>query len=176
LKTTQIAIVLLLLMTQSLAAWSFNLAPQKVPFAVPDVSFTSQKKQHSLAEYKGQKVMLWLFSTWCHTCVASVKAMQAKRDLWQKTGLLILAVRNFDNGGYPGADMPAFMKKFAPQVSNLDNWIIGEASKQMDQKLNARKFPDIYFLIDKKGWVQTVSTAPNVTMGKILVFATGTSK
>lgn len=169
-------VVLLLLTTQSLTAWSFDLAPQKVPFAAPDISFTSQAKQHSLVKYKGQKVMLWLFSTWCHTCVASVKAMQKNQDTWAKTGLVILALRNFNNGGYPGADMPAFIQKFAPQVKKLVNWVLGEASQQMDQKLNAKKFPDIYFLINKEGWVQTVNTAPNVTMDKILKFAHGTSQ
>jgi len=77
--------------------------------------------------------------------------------------LVILALRNFDNGGYPGAGMPTFMQQIAPQVKGLDNWIIGEASKQMDQKLNEKKFPDIYFLIDEKGWVQTVNTAPKTS-------------
>jgi len=120
--------------------------------------------------------MLWLFSTWCHTCVVSVKAMQEKQALWEKSGMIILALRNFDNGGYPGVDMPTFMRKFSPQLINLDNWIIGQASKQMDQKLNQRKFPDIYFLIDEKGWVRTVNTAPNISMDVILKFANGISQ
>jgi len=165
----------LILMSQSLAAWSFNLAPQKVPFAIPNVSFTSQSKQHSLSDYKGKKVILWLFSTWCHTCVASVKAMQKNQVLWNKTGLVILALRNYDNGGYPGVNMPAFMQKFAPKVKSLNNWVIGEASQQMDEKLNAKKFPDIYFLIDENGIVQSVNTAPNISMDIILKFANGST-
>lgn len=141
-----------------------------------DVSFTSQAKQHLLAEYKGHKVMLWLFSTWCHTCVAGVKAMQKKQAALKKTGMVIVALRNFNNGGYPGADMLAFMQRFAPRLKNLDNWIIGEASKQMNRELNQKKFPDIYFLIDEKGWVRAVNTAPNVSMNLILKFAAGVSK
>ncbi|GMR05774.1 MAG: hypothetical protein BMS9Abin25_0349 [Gammaproteobacteria bacterium] len=164
-------VVLLLFMTQSLTAWSFNLAPEKVPFTAPDVRFSSQGGEHSLTEYKGRKVMLWLFSTWCHTCVASVKAMQKKQATWEKTGLEILVLRNYKNGGYPGVDMPAFIQRFAPQVKQTNAWTIGEASQQMDQKLNAKKFPDIYFLIDEKGWVQAVNTAPNITMDVILKFA-----
>jgi len=166
----------LLLMSQSLVAWSFNLAPQKLPFFVPNVSFTSQSKQYSLSDYKGKKVVLWLFSTWCHTCVASVKAMQKNQALWEKTGLVILALRNYDNGGYPGVGMPAFMQKFAPDVKSLNNWITGEASQQMNEKLNAKKFPDIYFLIDENGIVQSVNTAPNRTMKLISVFAKGSNQ
>ena len=158
---------------QPLTAWAFNLSPQKLPFVVSDVSFTAQSKQHSLAEYKGKKVMLWLFSTWCHTCVASVKAMQKKQTTWKKSGIVIIALRNFDNGGYPGVDMPTYMRKFAPQLKNYDNWITGQASRKMDQILNQKKFPDIYFLIDEKGRVRTVNTAPNISMDVILKFAQG---
>jgi len=117
--------------------------------------------------------MLWLFSTWCHTCVASIKVMQEKQTDWKKTGLVILAIRNYNNGGYPGPDMSEFIQKFAPQIKNMNNWVIGEATEEMYHKLNARKFPDIYFLIDKKGFVQVVSTAPTATMNKILNFSRG---
>ncbi len=175
-KALKLMIFLLLLMVQPLTAWSFNLSPQKLPFLIPDASFTSQSNRHSLAEYKGHKVMLWLFSTWCHTCVAGVKAMQKKQAVWKKTGMVIIALRNFNNGGYPGVDMPTFMQRFAPRLKNLDNWITGEASKRMNQDLNQKKFPDIYFLIDEKGWVRAVNTAPNISMNLILKFASGTSQ
>lgn len=117
--------------------------------------------------------MLWMFSTWCHTCVAGVQVMQEKQATWEKTGLVILAVRNHNNGGYPGADMSAFMQKVAPQLLNEKNWVIGEATAKMYQQLNAKKYPDIYFLIDEKGLVQTVSTAPTASLDKILNFAHG---
>ena len=64
--------------------------------------------------------MLWLFSTWCHTCVASIKVMQEKQTDWKKTGLVILAIRNYNNGGYPGPDMSEFIQKFAPQIKNMN--------------------------------------------------------
>ena len=163
----------ILLFTLSVSAGAFNLAPQKLPFSAANLSFTSQGKQHTLSEYKGKKVMLWLFSTWCHTCVASVKAMQKQQAIWEKSGIVILALRNYKNGGYPGVDMPAFMQRFAPDVKKLNNWVIGEASEKMDEMLNKKKFPDIYFLIDQKGFVQMVNTAPNVTMKKIINFANG---
>ena len=157
----------------SITAWSLDLAPAKLPFSVTDLNFNSQQSSLSLSEYKGRKVMLWLFSTWCHTCVASVRAMQKQQTIWNKNGLVVLALRNYKNGGYPGVNMVDFMQKFAPQTARFDNWIIGEASEQMDARLNKKKFPDIYFLVDENGMVQAVDTAPNITMQKIIRFATG---
>lgn len=120
--------------------------------------------------------MLWLFSTWCHTCVAGVQVMQEQQATWEKSGLIILAIRNHNNGGYQGPDMPVFMQKIAPRMVNMNNWVTGEATEKMYHQLNAKKFPDIYFLIDEKGFVQVVSTAPTATMNKILNFARGASK
>ncbi len=166
-------IIFLVLITTSMAAWSLDLSPEKLPFSVAASSFSSQNKQHLLSEYQGKKVMLWLFSTWCHTCVASVKAMQKNQAILKKNGLVILALRNYNNGGYPGVSMAEFMKKFAAEVIGQKNWVIGEASKQMDKKLNPKKFPDVYFLIDEQGLVKAVNTAPNRTMKTILAFAAG---
>ena len=171
-NTTRL-LLFLLFITPSMATWSFNLSPEQLPFSVSELNFLSQSKSVPLSQYKGKKVMLWLFSTWCHTCVASVKAMQKKQTIWQKKGLIILALRNYENGGYPGVSMAAFLKRFGPQIPGFDNWIIGNASKEMDKKLNAKKFPDIYFLIDEEGLVQTVNTAPNRTMKIILNFING---
>lgn len=175
-KAISIAMVLFVMFTQSSSAGLFDLAPQELPYSMPDVRFISESKPHSLTEYKGRKVMLWLFSTWCHTCVAGVKVMQDNQAIWEKTGLVVLAVRNHNNGGYPGLDMPAFMKKIAPQLMNKKNWVIGEATAEMDQKINTKKFPDIYFLIDENGMVQNVSTAPTATLKQIIKFAQGGSQ
>tara|TARA_R110002095_G_scaffold24802_2_gene25801 strand:- start:856 stop:1362 length:507 start_codon:yes stop_codon:yes gene_type:complete len=166
----------LLVLSQSASAGFFDLAPQPLPYAAPEVQFISQATPHNLSGYKGHKVMLWLFSTWCHTCVAGVQVMQEQQATWEKSGLIILAIRNHNNGGYQGPDMPVFMQKIAPRMVNMNNWVTGEATEKMYHQLNAKKFPDIYFLIDEKGFVQVVSTAPTATMNKILNFARGASK
>lgn len=115
--------------------------------------------------------MLWLFSTWCHTCVAGVKALRKNQVTLEKNGLIILALRNYNNGGYPGVKMTTFMQKFAPQVKSYPNWIIGESSEKMYDTLNANKFPDVYFLINEKGEVESVDTAPNRNMKAIIKFS-----
>ena len=164
---------LILVATQVSGAWSLNLADRKLPYIAPAAAFHSQGNKQTLAAYRGRKVMLWLFSTWCHTCAVGVKAMAGKRSYWQQQDLVILAVRNHQNGGYPGPSITAFVQRFGGTVARAPNWVLGEASAEMDRLYNARKFPDIYFLIDEKGMVQTVSTAPAVTMDKITMFAEG---
>jgi len=168
-------IVVLLLCLMSISnAWSFSLTDKTLPYASPDVSFVSSDgKEHRLDEYQGKKTMLWLFSTWCHTCVAGVKALEKKQTILEKQGLVILAIRNHNNGGYPGADMLNFMKKFSQKSVDSDNWVLGEASVQLYQQMNPLKYPDIFFLIDEKGLIQKVSTAPNINMKSILGFAQG---
>ncbi len=161
------------LWAQSASAGFFDLAPQPVPYPAPDVQFSSQSKMHTLADYKGKKVMLWMFSTWCHTCVAGLHALQKQQAILKNKALAVLAIRNYNNGGYPGVRMPEFIDKFAPALKKEKNWVFGEASQAMYQQINAKKYPDIYFLIDEKGMVQTVSTAPNASMDKIMAFIKG---
>jgi len=155
-------------------AWGLSLTDKTLPYMAPDVSFQATGKQHSLKEYRGRKVMLWMFSTWCHTCVAGVKALEKKQALLENQGLIILSIRNNNNGGYPGPDMLNFMKKFGPYALASNNWVLGESSADMYKQLNPVKYPDIYFLIDEKGMIQIVDTAPNLTMKSVLRFANGT--
>ena len=120
-KALSLGVVLLLVLVHPALAGFFDLSPRELPYPAPDVRFTSGSKSHALKEYKGHKVMLWMFSTWCHTCVASIKLMQEQQVIWKKTGLVILAVRNVDNDGIPGLDMPAFIQKFAPLLAKENN-------------------------------------------------------
>lgn len=62
------------------------------------------------------------------TCVASVRAMQDNETIWDKTGFIILALRNHDNGDSAGLGMSAFMQKIAPQIKDFNNWVLGEAT------------------------------------------------
>jgi len=157
-------------------AWALTLTKKALPYAAPDISFKSNGQTLSLKKYQGQRVLLWMFSTWCHTCVAGVKALEKQQDALEKSGLKILAIRNYNNGGYDGLDMPNFMKKFGPYTLTSHNWVLGESSPEMYKQLNPIKFPDIYFLIDEQGQIQVVNTAPNLTMNKIVNFASSATQ
>ena len=173
-KTARVIIALLLLMSSAGWSWPFGASGAPTPpFAAADAAFSSQSKQFSLAQFKGRKVMLWLFSTWCSTCIPGLKALVANQPQWKQNGVVILALKNFKNGGYPGPSVDEFAARFGAPVLQAPNWTFGDASAEMDTRYNARKFPDIYFLIDEQSVVQVVSTAPAVTLGEIMKFAAG---
>lgn len=156
------------------AAGMLELADRPLPYPMPAVEYTSGHQAHSLAELKGRRYMLWLVSTWCHTCVASLRVMSEANDQLAKRGFTIVLVRNHGNDGAPGPDARGFVARFAPGLLDAPNWRFGEASAQMKQTLNPRQYPDIYFLVDEQGRVQRVSTAPTVTLDRILAFARAT--
>jgi len=78
-KTRATWIVFLFVWAHPASAGFFDLSSQALPYPVPDEKFTNQSTQQTLSDYKGKKIMLWMFSTWCHTCVAGVKEMQKDR-------------------------------------------------------------------------------------------------
>lgn len=174
LKTGNLTFVLLAALAAPAAAGMLDLADRPLPYPMPAVEYMSGEQARSLAELKGRRYMLWLVSTWCHTCIVSLRAMSEANDQLAKQGFTVVLVRNHDNDGAPGPDARDFAGRFAPRLLDAANWRFGEASAQMKQTLNPRQYPDIYFLVDERGRVQAVSTAPTVTLDRILGFARAT--
>jgi len=156
-----------------LAAWDLNLSEKALPYPAPEGLFVSQGKVLPIEKYRGHKVMLWLFSTWCHTCVVAAKSLEKNNAGLQKNGLTILALRNYKNGGNSGLSIEQFIEKFVPSMTQAENWVLGEASAQLDNAYNARHYADVYFLIDEQGMVQVVSTSPAATLSTIKKFIKG---
>lgn len=173
-KTRGLALVLLVALAAPAAAGMLDLADRPLPYPMPAVTFTSGEQARSLAAFEGRRYMLWLVSTWCHTCIASLRMMDKANDRLAKQGFTIVLVRNHDNDGAPGPDARGFAHRFAPKLLDAANWRFGEASAQMKQTLNPRQYPDVYFLVDERGRVQAVSTAPTATLDRILGFARAT--
>ena len=144
-----------------------------LPIAAPDAAFVSDTRQHTIAAFKGGKVMLWLLSTWCSSCGVGMQALVEKQPQLRRTGLTILALKNYENGGYPGPSLDDFVEQFGGSLRHAPNWIFGDASKALAAEYNARNYPDIYFLIDEQGMVQGVNGAPAATLDTIMMFATG---
>ncbi|HDP90190.1 MAG TPA: redoxin domain-containing protein [Thioalkalivibrio sp.] len=169
--TWRLALALLMAVAAPVAAGMLDLADRALPYPMPDATFTRDGQTHSLTELKDRRYMLWLVSTWCHTCIASLRVMEHARNELSRHGFQVLLVRNHDNDGAPGPDAHGFARRFAPALLDTSNWRFGEASAQMKRQLNPRQYPDIYFLVDERGLVQAVSTAPTVTLDMILDFA-----
>lgn len=124
-----------------------------------------------VSDYRGEKVMLWFFATWCSSCKAGAQALQANNDQLQNVN--VIAVKTYGNAGYRGPSTQTFAQQAAPQLLRADNWVWGDASKEATQIFNPQNRPDIYYLIDEDGTIQVKSDAPAATIGQIKEFAQG---
>ena len=132
---------------------------------------TTAGKTLSTATLQGRPTLLWLLSTWCGSCAAGLQTLARHAGVLQKAGLRIVVLRNYRNDGYPGMHIGQFVSEVLPHFTPPQNWILGQASRQLGKRYNAKHYPDIYFLIDAKGRIQAVDSAPSATLKKILSFA-----
>lgn len=122
-----------------------------------------------LSDFQGQKVMLWLFATWCESCKQGARVLQENND--QLGDVQIAGVKTADNGGYDGPSVREFVQSFAPSLLDADGWTWGTSSQQTTDTYNPQNRPDVYYLIDEDGTIQTQSTAPAATIDQIVQFA-----
>lgn len=138
----------------------------------PAASFTtSSGKRLSTATLEGHPTLLWLLSTWCESCATGLQTLAQHAGVLRETGLRVVILRNYRNDGYRGLRIGKFVSKVLPHFIPPKNWILGQASRSLGERYNARHYPDIYFLINAKGRVQAVDSAPSATFEKILSFA-----
>lgn len=126
-----------------------------------------------LADYRGQKVMFWVFATWCPSCKKAAQALQKNNDKLQN--IQITGLKTHGNAGYNGPSISEFAQQYAPQLVDADNWVWGDLSKESTTVWNPQNRPDIYWLIDKDGTIKAKTGAPAATMNRITQFAQGTT-
>lgn len=134
----------------------------------PDINFIELKdnKIKKLSEFKGNKIMLWFFATWCPSCINGIKVLSSNNEKLSKIKIIAL----INNLQIQGPSLNDFIKNNAPEVLNYPNWILGEPSLEAIN-IYAKNYPDIYFLIDENGYIKEVNGAPAVTIDKIVKFA-----
>lgn len=139
----------------------------------PQATFTTLSGDtKQLSDYQGQKVMLWLFATWCPSCKQGAQALQDNND--QLGDMQIIGVKTAGNAGYDGPSVQEFVQSFAPSLLDAETWTWGTASQRTTETYNPQDRPDVYYLIDRDGTIQAQDTAPAATIGRILQFAQGT--
>ena len=144
----------------------------KIGAPAPEIAFTTEDgTQRRLSEFRGRPVMLWLFATWCPTCVAGTFAVVEKFDRLKQSGIQIIQLKLYNNLGYPGPSVEDFARRYAGAMAPSPNWLWGGASQKGSFTYDPQGYPDIYFLIGKDGLIRAIEPAPNVTMNKILTFA-----
>jgi thiol-disulfide isomerase/thioredoxin len=155
------------------APLSSTNAQKGLPIVAPQASFSIEGTPYTLSQFKNRRVMLWFLSTWCTSCSVALEALENKQPELIESGLQIVALKNHENGGYPGPTMHEFVNHFSPDLFDAPNWLIGDASAELGTTYNPRRYPDIYFLIDEKGMLVAVEGAPGATLDVIMDFARG---
>ena len=83
--------------------------PVKVNFPAPELTLMStQGISHSLADYRGQVVLVNLWATWCPPCKEEMPALQSFYDKYREQGFMVIAI----NDGDPTPDVLQFVKNY----------------------------------------------------------------
>ena len=144
----------------------------KVGAPTPDVTFTTiDGKGYRLAQFRGRPVMLWLFATWCPSCQAGAAAIAEHLTEMEQAGLQIIQLKLYNDLGYPGPSVQEFARAYTRPGRSSSAWLWGDASEALSYTYDPKGYPDIYFLIDKDGFVREISGGPNTAIAQILSFA-----
>jgi len=87
----------------------FSTVPVQVNFAAPKLTLTDTvNASRSLADYRGQVVLVNLWATWCPPCKEEMPTLQAFYNKNKDKGFTIIAI----NDGDPTADVLQFVKDY----------------------------------------------------------------
>jgi len=124
----------------------FSTVPVPVNFPAPELTLTdTQGVERSLADYRGQVVLVNLWATWCPPCKEEMPALQALYNKYVDDGFVIIAI----NDGDPAPDVAQFVKDYQLTFPVwLDPTYI--ATEQAFKTLNLPSS----FVIDRSGTVR----------------------
>ena len=125
---------------------NFSTVPVKVNYASPELTLTDiQGVTHSLADYRGQVVLINLWATWCPPCKEEMPTLQSFYNKHKEQGFAVVAI----NDGDPTKDVLQFVKDYQLTFPVwLDPTYI--ATEQAFKSLNL----PTSFVIDRNGVVQ----------------------
>ena len=85
-----------------------SAVPVKVNYPAPELTLSDTEGiSHSLAEYRGQVVLVNLWATWCEPCTKEMPALQTFYEKHKDDGFVILAI----NDGEPREDVLQFAEE-----------------------------------------------------------------
>src|SRR5215212_2477660 len=125
---------------------NFSTVPVKVNYASPELILTDiQGVTHSLADYRGQVVLVNLWATWCPPCKEEMPTLQSFYNKHKEQGFAVVAI----NDGDPTKDVLQFVKDYQLTFPVwLDPTYI--ATEQAFKTLNLPSS----FVIDRQGTIQ----------------------
>ena len=147
-----IAIAAVVLLVTGLAyAGAFDLATSRVSpgSPAPDfraVTLDAQPVAKTIADYRGQVVLLNLWATWCGPCEWEMPSIQALHNDFAGAGLKVVAV---------AVDDPGFEQRVRDFVARkgLTFEILSEGTGRIEADYEARGIPATY-LIGKDGLIR----------------------
>lgn len=124
----------------------FATVPVKVNFPAPEVTLNDTRGvTRSLAEYRGQVVLVNLWATWCPPCKEEMPTLQAFYNEHNAEGFTIIAI----NDGDPEADVLQFEKDYR---LSFPIWLDPEYSST-EEAFKTVNLPTS-FVIDREGTVR----------------------
>ena len=123
-----------------------SVVPVKVDYAAPALTLTdSQGNSRSLADYRGQVVLVNLWATWCPPCKEEMPALQSFFNKYRDQGFVVIAI----NDGDPTPDVLQFVEDYRLTFPVwLDPTYL--ATEQAFKTLNLPSS----FVIDRTGTIQ----------------------
>jgi peroxiredoxin len=124
----------------------FSTIPIKVNYAAPELTLTDiQGITHSLADYRGQIVLVNLWATWCPPCKEEMPALESFYNQHKDQGFTVVAI----NDGDPTKDVLQFVNDYN---LTFPVWLdpTYTATEQAFKSLNL----PTSFVIDRNGVVQ----------------------
>jgi peroxiredoxin len=98
-----------LILRQSSLQTSVSTVPIRVRFPAPELSLSdTQGSLRSLADYRGQVILVNLWATWCPPCKEEMPTLQAFYDRYKDSGFVIIAI----NDGDPAPDVVRFVDDY----------------------------------------------------------------
>src|SRR5215211_5577450 len=75
----------------------FATVPVKVNFSAPELTLMdTQGISRSLADYRGQVVLVNLWATWCPPCKEEMPALQSFYDKYRGKGFVVIGINDGD--------------------------------------------------------------------------------
>ena len=140
-----VASVLLLRRDETTQA-DLSAVPAQVSFPAPEVTLSDTRGEtRSLADYRGQVVLVNLWATWCPPCKEEMPALQSFYEKQKGNGFTIIAI----NDGDPTEDVIQFEKEYR---LTFPIWLDPEyyATEQAFKTINLPSS----FVIDREGTVR----------------------
>jgi cytochrome c biogenesis protein CcmG, thiol:disulfide interchange protein DsbE len=134
----------------------FGAIPAQVNFMAPALSLNGlDGAGHTLADQRGQVVLVNLWATWCPPCQAEMPLLQRYYERHRAEGFTVIAVED----GEPEADVRAFVGQHG---LTFPVWLDPQ-HQATDHAFNAMNLPTS-FVIDRSGqvrleWVGAINEA-----------------